>query len=379
MINEINCIGCGACAEVCPKKCISLTRDGKGFLVAEINDGQCVRCNKCDAVCPNKTAVERNVPKECIAAYSIQPQHVMNSSSGGVFTVLAEQFISEGGAVYGAAFDDKLGLSHVCVTESENLAAIRGSKYIQSDVSAVLADIKTRLASGQTILFSGTPCQTAAVSLLCDGCENRDNLTLVDIVCHGTPSNRLFGDYIADIERRQKSKVTSFRFRSKKLASTLYGFEYLCKNGTSGVSNGGYTPFGKAFFNGLAMRDSCYNCRFSCSERVGDLTVGDYWGCANDYPDFYNRNGTSCVLVNTERGARLLGKVKDRLQICETDIERVKKNNHNLNSPTEKNPLTEQFWKDYDEKGYEYIHRKYLKNSFMDKVRIFVHSFSERK
>lgn len=379
MINEINCTGCGACAEVCPKRCISLIRNNKGFLAAEINSEQCVHCNKCDAVCPNMTDVSMNTPKECVAAYSAQPQHVMSSSSGGVFTVLAERVISEGGAVYGAAFDGNLNLSHVCVTESENLAAIRGSKYIQSDVSAVLADIKARLGSGQTVLFSGTPCQTAAVSLLCDGLEGRDNLILVDIVCHGTPSNRLFGDYIADIGRRQKSKVTSFSFRSKKLASTLYGFEYLCENGKTGVSNGGYTPFGKAFFNGLAMRDSCYNCRFARSGRVGDLTIGDYWGCVNDYPDFYNSNGTSCILVNTERGARLLAEVKDRLSTCKTDIEKVKKNNHNLNSPTEKSPLTEQFWKDYDEKGYGYIFKKYLKNSFMDKVRIFVHSFSERK
>ena len=386
MINKINCIGCGACAEICPKKCISLAKDRKGFLVASVDVEQCIKCNKCDSVCPNKTAVSKTEPKECLAAYSVETRDIMNSSSGGVFSVIAEQVIADGGAVYGASFDENLGLSHICVTEADSLAKIRGSKYIQSNVSPVLADIRARLASGQTVLFSGTPCQTVAVSLLCgnngknDSAQSKNgDLVLVDIVCHGTPSNRLFDDFIADIEHKNKSKVTSFRFRNKKLASTLYGFEYHCENGKSNVLNGGYTPFGKAFFNGLVMRDSCYNCRFACSERVGDLTVGDYWGCAADYPAFFNRNGTSCILVNSDKGSKLLSKVEDRLNICKTDIAKVRKNNHNLNSPTEKSPLTEQFWKDYDENGYGYVAKKYLSNGFMDKLRNFAHSFGERK
>lgn len=375
MITTSNCIGCGNCVNVCPQKNLKLEKNNKGFLEVCINTQNCALCNLCEQVCPNKSIVEMEKSYKCYAVYAKDENLVMSSSSGGIFSILARKTWLERGAVCGAVFIG-MELLHICTEEVRELTLLQGSKYIQSDMQNCMQILKEKLDLGITVLFCGTPCQVAAVKLLYG---EYVNLILVDLICHGTGSNRFFSDFISSLERRNRQKIKNFKFRSKNLLQTKYGFEYELTDGSKKNVDGGYSAFGKAYFGGYIMRDSCYNCQYSNCERVGDITLGDYWNCEKEHSDFYNSKGVSAVLVNTKKGEEIFNAVCDQFEMIETSLEAIRKNNNNLNNPTIKNKHTELFWYEYDCRGYDYIYNKYLRKTIKEKVKCFLYSLLGRR
>lgn len=208
------CTGCGACYYSCPKKCISMSENKEGFLFPEINDKICVNCGKCRKVCPSNNQTEKSeFIGRCYAAWNLNESVRMDSSSGGLFTSIAEEILAENGVIYAAKMENDFDLHHIRITDSEHLAETRKSKYYQSRVFDVFDSIKADISSDRKVMFIGTPCQVAAVKRLFD-C---DNLFTVDLVCHGVASKKIVLNYVKSLAKKYGAEVKRLIFRHKNI------------------------------------------------------------------------------------------------------------------------------------------------------------------
>lgn len=296
---------------------------------------------------------------KCYAAVNKDARQLEKSASGGMFSALAITVINNGGAVYGAAMlkddDAVLKVQHIRVDNIENLVLLQGSKYVKSSMVGVYALIKEDLDKGKIVLFSGTPCQCAAVKIKH---PNEDNLFLVDLICHGTPSQQMFTDYLNEI--RDDREVTNFAFRDKKRGwglcariTTRYGKNEKTKRIPCNVSS-----YYKMFLKCEIYQKGCYSCNFATKERVGDLTIGDYWGMENNsqlYSAFQEKGyditkGVSCVLATSEKGIGLLE--KSDIDLFETTYEDIARENHQLYEPSPIPKTREKIMEVYEKEGY---------------------------
>ncbi|PRR84088.1 Coenzyme F420 hydrogenase/dehydrogenase, beta subunit C-terminal domain [Clostridium vincentii] len=360
--NNIKCFGCSACSQKCPKKCIEMVLNSEGFLYPIIDESECIDCGMCQSVCPIDKGYDSSRSK-CYAAYSKDNSLIENSSSGGLFKELAETVLQKEGMVYGAAFDNQLCLKHFSVENRDEIQRFIGSKYVQSDINETYISVKKNLKYGRDVLFCGTPCQIHGLKLFLK--KDYDNLVLVDLVCHGVPSPKIFKDYINNIEKKKHIKIMDFKFRKKNKFGECYGFEYSGKKKNKIISNcsmGAFTPYGVGFFQGLCMRKSCYQCPYSSIKRSSDITLGDYWGIKKIHSQFANICGTSLILVNTVKGEKAISEIKSKINFIVSDINRAKKFNHNLQKATIEPLQRKEFFQDYSKYGYVHVENKYLKS-----------------
>ena len=270
------CYGCTACANACPKKCIEMKENDEGFLYPSVDCSRCVRCGLCEKVCPVVTRPERENKKEseAWAAYAKDNTLLQESSSGGVFSILALKTLTDGGVVYGAAFtDDYFSVCHIKVNSVEELKALRSSKYLQSDLGSCFSDVKKQLDEGKKVLFSGTPCQVAGLKGFLN--KEYESLLLVDVICHGVPSPAVWGKYLNDLETKTGHKVISVNMRYKTdgkevSESTAKRDRSFC---FSKMEENKYMGF---FLKNLCLRESCYQCGVKGDENAADLTIGDF-------------------------------------------------------------------------------------------------------
>ena len=288
-------------------------------------------------------------------AYSKNSEIKKLSSSGGIFYELALCFIKNGGVVYGAFLADDLTLAHIKVENICDLTKILGSKYVQSDISKALSDMKNEK---RAMLFCGAPCQIAAVNAQAKKCGYTEQVTTIDFACHGTPINKIFFEYINDLEEQYNSKVIEYSFRSKRGGWSK--LEVYCKfeNGREYFGKGEEDAFRIAFARNYCLKESCYSCKYANLNRVSDLTLCDYWGVANLQKELYNEEGVSLVLCNTSNGQGLF----DELDIVkkEADITAASKVNLCLMRPSTKPENAEAFMRDLKEKGFKFVKKKYL-------------------
>ena len=343
--NKQDCCGCSSCVQRCPKQCISLHEDEEGFLYPKVNLDTCIDCGLCEKVCPILHQAEERVPLEVFAAKNPNEQIRKESSSGGVFTQLAVQIIDAGGVVFGVKWNEHFEAVHAYTETQEGLVAFRGSKYVQSQVGDTFKQVEQFLKQGRQVLYSGTPCQIAALKLFLR--KEYENLLAVDFICHGTPSPGVFRWYLSEelaqeaarqsgekiqfrsslpipsiakadvLAREQGFEIEDIRFRDKRVGwkkfSFVLSFKPLSKATGAGEKNSvslSYTldkhAFMRGFLRDLYLRPSCHVCPAKAGKSRADITLGDYWGIQSLMPEIDDDRGVSALTINTEKGKQAL-------------------------------------------------------------------------
>lgn len=362
------CCACGACLNVCPNNAITMGKDEFGFLYPKINETLCVSCGMCIKVCSfNKKNYGAGFKTpDAYAAASKDEEILKNSSSGGIFRELAGYVISLGGTIYGATWTDELKVRHIGITNKQELIKLQGSKYVQSDTANTFKAVKSELEGGKPVLFSGTPCQVSGLKSFLK--KDYQNLYTIDIVCHGVPSIDFLQNDLALFQKDGK-KVTSVTFRDKN-HNWGHGSGTISAYTKQDAKSAPYTninsPYYYYFLRGDIYRDSCYNCRYPSNGRVGDITLGDYWGIESAHPDIDKvltvKNGVSCVLVNSDKGRELFEAVKDKLNIIPSNIEKVKSRNAQLVKCCKKTNKSTALFSEYEKSGYSGVFDFWKKN-----------------
>lgn len=329
------CTGCGACAAVCPKGCISFERREFGHLFPVVDETACVHCGSCRNVCP-ALAFQDAEPfiGESFAFQAFDRDLLADSSSGGAFGTVAARWVASGGVVYGAVWERGFGARHARAAEPRELAPLRRSKYVQSSLEGVYARISADLGTGMSVLFVGTPCQVAAVKAVCGRNASRGRLATIDLVCHGVPSAALFEDYVGWAESRAGVEMTAYASRDKVRAGWSYLGSVAFGEAEAQVIRAD-DPYVVLFGQGAVFRPSCYTCSYACAARVGDLTLGDLWGAESLDLDFDLDLGLSAVLVNTNTGRELLDLCAGDARIVAVPFEDIARNNRNLVAASE--------------------------------------------
>ena len=370
--NRENCTGCGACMNICPTNSIKFQKDEEGFNEPRINEETCIKCGKCIKTCPVNSKVERRKVNSAYAAVNKDNITLMNSSSGGVFTELARYVINQNGYVFGAAFDDKLKVTHILVDNIKDIDKLKGSKYVQSNTKNTFQEAQNLLKQGKLVLYSGTPCQIAGLKNFVET-KYQQNLITVDLICHGVPSQDFFDKYIESIGG--SDKVSEFKFRHKvKKDNNCQILHYRKDKKTVNIRNPVLDPYYNAFFSRYISRESCYHCEYANDKRVSDITLGDFWGVSNYYKEFEDVAGVSAILVNTQKGEKILKKVKDNFIMKDANIEDIKRHNQSLNYPIKKTNVREKIFKELKESNFKYISKKYFtpKNKTLVKLKSYI-------
>lgn len=367
-----DCCGCSACLSVCSNKAISFQEDNEGFLYPIVNKSLCNDCGLCNKVCP--VLYYRELPKKAspivYAAVNKNIDEYMNSSSGGVFIVLADKIIEEGGVVFGAIYDDKFNVVHSYSETKEGCKEFQKSKYTQSEIRGVYKQIKEYLKKGRKVLFSGTPCQVAGLKLYL--MKQYDNLLTVDIVCHGVPSPEIFRTYLKFVGNGKNVKAIDFKTKNPNNRST--GLSIGLDDGTRYENRLITRVWNNLQFSNCIERPSCYDCQFTHLNRPGDITLGDYWHYDKVSPEFYPNQAPSLVLINTDKGNKLFDEIKGELFVELSDIKSCLQ--PNLKHPTTRSSNRDDFWKTYTTSSFKKTLNKYttysLKNRIIDYLK---HSF----
>ncbi len=347
-IKEKNaCCGCQACKEVCPTQCISMVVDNEGFLYPKVRQADCLDCHLCEKACPQlkEADVMEGTPTACYAAISKDTQARLLSSSGGVFSLLAESIIKRGGVVFGARFDDRFTVFHSYTETCAEIAPFRGSKYSQSDLRGSYSQVHQFLKEKRPVLFTGTPCQIAGLRGYLQH-KDDDNLFLVSVVCHGAPSPLVWKEYLMHVTNG--AQPTEVIMRDKTEGWSRYKMVITRDNETCLNTTATDTPFMRAFLSNLTLRPSCYSCQFRGNHR-SDLMLGDYWGIEDVHPDMSDDNGTSLILVYTAKGQQLLSGLN--LKLKESRYEDAIKGNPSIIYPAYKPVERALFWRAFRRHG----------------------------
>lgn len=370
-----NCCGCAACVQACPRKCITFNEDKYGFRYPIVNQSLCIQCNLCEKVCPFINQSQSSKPLITYAAINPNEGKRMKSSSGGIFIMLAEEIINEGGVVFGAQYDKKWEVQHGYTTIKEELSNFQGSKYIQSRIGNSYLQVKEFLKDGRKVLFTGTPCQIMGLKKYLQ--KEYNNLITVDIVCHGIPSPLIWRTYLNSIISKKNisyKEITDISFRAKIDGWKNYSFVLWNKNNTmtnnkilykENVSKNLYMNL---YTKDLCLRPSCYNCPAKCGKSLSDITLADYWGINHYYPQFDDDKGTSLVLIHSEKGEIIFKKIK--AQIIETSYNKALIGNPFIEKNAIENEYVSIFWESFFNKEFQEVNPilKHFRIPIKDKI-----------
>lgn len=369
-IQEKNkCCGCYACYNICPKSAIEMVEDEKGFKYPKVNKERCINCGLCDKVCPiiNNKKIE-NEPK-AYACINKDEKIRMQSTSGGIFTLLAEAIINKGGVVFGASFNNEFDVCHAYGETIEELKKFRCSKYLQSDIGNTYKKAKEFLDDGRYVLFTGTPCQIEGLINFLG--KEYEKLYLQDIICHGVPSPKVWQEYKKYRENKSGSKLKEISFRNKETEGwNKYHINMKFENDKNYDLLHNDDVYMKAFLSHLSLRESCTDCKFKKKNRLSDITLADFWGIKNVKPELNDEKGTSLVIVNSEKGQSLMNEIKDYM-ICEkVDFNLAIKGNPSFTKVSEVNAKSNQFFKEVEKDDFEELVNKYIpKTKITEKIK----------
>lgn len=358
------CTGCHACYNVCPKKCIDMKFDEEGFLYPSVDSDKCVECGLCEKVCPIIHTVEVENEPIAVGCYNKDEKIRMNSSSGGIFTLISELVIQSGGVVFGAEFDENYNVRHNYVDNMEDLHKFRGSKYVQSTIGSSYYDAKQFLEQGRQVLFSGTPCQIAGLKRYLQ--KDYDNLICQDMVCHGVPSTYVWEHYKNFIANGKN--IVGIKFRDKSTGWKTYSLQIDFDDGSSYKDIGNENSYIKGFVKDFYLRPSCYECKYKTLHRESDITLADFWGIEANVPELDDNKGTSLIFVNSDKGRECFEKIKENIIFKVVDIDRTVICNPSAirASIYTKKKLT--FYKIYKKENFDLLINKLMKESITKKI-----------
>lgn len=357
--NKADCCGCTACASVCAHHAISMEPDALGFLYPKVDTEKCTNCGLCEKVCAFNSNYDKSLNLAQPLAYAARHKdmkEVETSRSGAAFIAISDYVLDNGGVVYGAGYTDHFRVIHKRATTKQERDEFKGSKYVQSDLNHVFLQIKKDLKDGLTVLFSGTPCQTAGLNSFIEK-KLREHLILVDIVCHGVPSPYIWKDYIAYLEKKHKDSICQVNFRDKQ----LYGWTAHHETFKfSNIMREKLIPksFTYLFYEHIMFRLSCGVCPYTNTRRPSDITIADFWGWEKTDPNINTDDkGVSLILINTKKGNMIFDSIKSQMITIPAKLEDCLQ--PNLQHPSAIHPKRMQFEHDYQRKGFSYIMRKY--------------------
>lgn len=357
LADHTRCTGCGACMSGCPRDAITMARDKEGFAYPAIDKEKCVRCGHCTAVCPILHEREPKSLPAAFAAWNRDEGIRRDSTSGGVFTALADYVLESGGVVYGAAMDGRQHLRHIACFRKEDLWRLRGAKYVQSDLGETFREIKAVLAAGRAVLFSGTPCQVDGLYRYL-GCRS-EKLITCDLVCHGVPSPGVWEDMARSIETRRHKGLQAVRFRNKVTGWRDSHFTAVYDDGTVESVPLFRTEYGRAFGRALFLRPSCHRCAYTNLNRPGDFTLGDFWGLKPEELPEQQEKGINLLLVNTAHGSHIFDQLPLSRQAF--PVERAVAGNPRLASPIGPAADRAAFFAAYALEPFEQVRKKFFR------------------
>lgn len=359
--HKTNCCGCAACVSICPTNAISMEPDCDGFMYPIVSDDLCIDCTLCQKVCAfqNKTILNKK-PLATYAAINKNKETLKASSSGGAFAAIATLVFKKGGLVFGCAWNSNMETEHIGIDNPADIKKLQGSKYVQSNVGTTYIETRQYLRDERWVLFTGTPCQIAGLKSYLG--KDYEKLITVDLICHGVPSAIFFKGYINWLENKNRGTLIGFNFRDK----SRYGWGHNAKatwQRSDGVQRDTIIPewhyFHQYFMHSHIQRESCYECKFACSDRQGDFTIGDYWGIKKVHPEIDSSSGVSVLLVNSNKGMGLIEEIGESMELLESWYEKAAKENGTLIRPSTRSSKRDEILKIFREKGAQSVANKY--------------------
>lgn len=340
-----------------------MVEDDYGFIYPQIDDSKCVECGACKKVCAFQGREEKSIVQNVYVAASKSKKDIIRSASGGIFYEAAKIVLEKNGVVYGAAMwreQGKFIVRHKRITAIEDIKDLQGSKYVHCNAGDSYSQVREDLKAGKYVLFSGTPCQCAALRSFLH--KDYDTLFIIDIICHGVPSLRFFNDYI-NTAFSNTDEICSFKFRDKTIGWEMTArLEFKKKHK---LIPGRLSSYFTLFLDGHIYRDNCYSCKYASEHRPGDITIGDYWGFQREHPELLVKydiqKGISCIIINTDQGKILMDELKNVLSYNESTYTKVAKRNEQLKSPSKIGVLRIPVMELYKTKGYPAVEKFYKK------------------
>lgn len=357
-----NCMGCGACRNVCPVEAIRLTADEEGFAYPQVDEPTCIRCGKCIQVCPliqpAPIPADRAERPSVFAAWNVDRSTRLESTSGGVFSALAMTVFRQGGSVAGAVYDADHTVYHRLVAETAALDDLRSSKYLQSDTRLLFRDVQERLGSGP-VLVCGAPCQIAGLYAFLGG--DRENLVTCDFICRGVNSPKVFLKYMDMLEAEYGGRAIRIQFKNKSHGWHRFSTRVDFDNGKTYVEDRYRDSFMRGYLGANCfVRPACHECRFKGRKRAADLTLADFWGLKNAHPEWDNDEGTSLVMVNSEKGRRLWDAAADRLVRHVASFEEAQAGNPAMLESIARGAGRAAFFGDLDRQSFAQLAERYF-------------------
>ncbi len=360
------CCGCTACCSICPKDAIQMKMDEKGFLYPAVDENLCVNCQMCVKVCDfQKTKAVNHLDIKENLIYAVKHKNLnerLTSRSGGTFMAICQYVLDKKGVIYGAAFDENLKVVHKRAEDKKAVNDFKGSKYVQSEMGDTFLSVRRDLNDHRVVLFSGTGCQTAGLkSYLRQQNTDTTNLILCDIVCHGVPSPLVYEKYLDYLSKKTNAKITQFSFRDK-----YFGWAAHIESFTTNKKHFSnlYTDL---FYKHIMFRPSCSKCRYANFNRPSDITLADFWGIDKAVENFNDNKGVSLIIINTEKGKKIFDAISKDLNYRESNKKDCLQ--PNLEHPSAFSKSTEDFWTDFNQKGIEYVMKKYGSLNFKSQLK----------
>lgn len=395
------CCGCSACVQACPKQCISFNEDEQGFSYPLVNKERCIDCGLCERVCPCLNQNESRKPLKVYAAINPNEDIRMQSSSGGIFTLLAEAIIEEGGVVFGARFDENWEVKHDCTETIEGLSSFRGSKYVQSRIGETYKQTRDFLKAGRKVLFSGTSCQIMGLKKFLR--KEYDNLLTVDVVCHGVPSPLVWREYLETLQLRpkgvvgrnsvllslkEKPVITGISFRDKSTGWKKFGFVVRGKSASKADQNTVLSSYDEiilhetvdknlymqGFINNLIIRPSCFTCPAKQGRCHSDFSLADFWAFKVHTPHLNDDKGITLLYVHTENALNIVRKLNIRF----TELDREQELNIAFSRSTKEKFPAQTFWNLYSQRSLQSIQevctkiRPSVVRRFLQRIILFI-------